>query len=143
MYLLDDNVISEVRKGDRCDPKVAAWYESVPLDDLFLSVLVTGEIRKGIESIRGRDPRRAMILEVWLGEVTQAFGGRILPVNAEIADVWGRMSADRPRPAIDTLLAATAKARGLTLVTRNVADVEGLDVPTLNPFEFGDAVIPA
>lgn len=143
MYLLDDNVISEVRKGDRCDPKVAAWYASVPLDDLFLSVLVTGEIRKGIESLRARNPRRAMILEVWLGEVTQAFGGRILPVNAEIADVWGRMSADRPRPAVDTLLAATAKVRDMTLVTRNTRDVEGLGARTLNPFEFGADVTPA
>lgn len=78
-----------------------------------------------------------MVLEVWLGEVTQAFGGRIVPVSAEIADVWGRMSADRPRPAIDTLLAATARVRGMTLVTRNTRDVEGLGVPTLNPFEYG------
>lgn len=136
MYLLDANVISEVRKEDRCDPKVAAWYASVHLDDLFLSVLVTGEIRKGIESVRGRNPRRAMVLEIWLDEVTRAFDGRILPVDAEIADVWGRMSADRSRPIVDTMLAATAKAHSMTLVTRNLADIADLDVQTLNPFEF-------
>lgn len=68
--------------------------------------------------------------------VTRAFDGRILPVDAGIADVWGRMSADRSRPIVDTMLAATAKAHSLTLVTRNLADVADLDVQTLNPFEF-------
>ena len=137
MYLLDSNVISEVRKGDRCDPQVAVWYGGVSLNNLYISALVVGEVRKGIEQLRTRDPRQSEALERWLADVLQNFGDRILPVDARIAEVWGRMSADRPRPVVDTLLAATAEAHGFTLVTRNTADVEGLNVPTLDPFATG------
>lgn len=143
MYLLDTNVLSELRKQGQCDPNVAAWHASVPQEVLFLSALVIGEVRKGVEMMRRRDARQAADIEGWLNGVMLAFEGRILPIDAEIADLWGRMSAARPRPAIDVYLAATAKARGMTLVTRNVADVEGLDAPTLNPFEFGADVTPA
>jgi predicted nucleic acid-binding protein len=75
------------------------------------------------------------VLEAWLGEVVSGFGDRLLPVDAAVADEWGRMSAIRPVPVIDALLAATAKANGLTLVTRNEADVAGLGIEVLNPFE--------
>ena len=136
MYLLDTNVLSELRKQGQCDPNVAAWHASVPQDALFLSALVIGEIRKGIEVTRRRNTRQAVAIEGWLNGVTRAFDGRILPVDADIADVWGRMSADRSRPAVDTMLAATARAHSMTLVTRNLADVADLDVQTLNPFEF-------
>ncbi|HXY59756.1 MAG TPA: PIN domain-containing protein, partial [Methylocystis sp.] len=80
-YLIDTNIISEVRKGDRCDPKVSAWYGSIADDDLFLSTLVLGEIRKGVELARSRDPDKASALERWLGEVEAAFGGRVLGVD--------------------------------------------------------------
>jgi predicted nucleic acid-binding protein len=85
MYLIDTNIISEVRKGRRCDPQVAAWYRRVRDDDLFLSVLVIGEIRQGIERLRPRNLRRAHALEQWLEELLQLFGDRVLPVDERVA----------------------------------------------------------
>lgn len=133
-FLIDTNVISEIRKGDRCDPGVAAWWADVAEDDLWLSALVLGEIRKGVELARRRDPQKAAALEAWLGEVVAGFADRVLPVDAAVAEEWGRMNAIRPVPVIDALLAATARANGLTLVTRNEADVAGIGVEVLNPF---------
>jgi toxin FitB len=134
-YLIDTNVISEIRKRDRCDPLVAAWYASIDEKSIYLSVLVLGEIRRGIERIRPTDPAQARALEAWLSQVTELFGVRILPVDQAVADAWGRMGAGRPLATIDSLLAATAKVNRMTLVTRNAPDVAGLDVPVLNPFE--------
>ncbi len=133
-WLIDTNVISEVRKGSRCDPHVAAWYAGVDAADLYLSVLVLGEIRKGIVRLLPREPARAAALETWLLAVDAAFAGRILPVDLHVADIWGRLSALRPIPTVDALLAATAMAYRMTLVTRNDRDVAGLGVEVLNPF---------
>jgi predicted nucleic acid-binding protein len=133
-FLIDTNIISEIRKGARCDPGVARWWAGVAEGDLWLSALILGEIRKGVELARRRDPDKAAVLEAWLAEVVSGFGDRVLPVDATVAGEWGRMSAIRPVPVIDALLAATAKANGLTLVTRNEADVAGLGVEVLNPF---------
>ncbi len=134
-FLIDTNIVSEIRKGNRCDPAVAAWWAGVAEDDLRVSVLVLGEIRKGVELARRRDPQKARALETWLKDLVSDFGGRILPVDAAVAEEWGRMAAVRPVPAIDALLAATARINGLTLVTRNAADVAGLGAEVLNPFE--------
>ena len=134
-FLIDTNIVSEIRKGSRCDPAVAAWWAGVAEDDLRVSVLVLGEIRKGVELARQRDPQKARALEAWLNDLVSDFGDRILPVDAAVAEEWGRMAAVRPVPAIDALMAATARTNGLTLVTRNAADVAGLDVEVLNPFE--------
>ncbi len=134
-FLIDTNIVSEIRKGNRCDPAVAAWWAGVAEDDLQVSVLVLGEIRKGVELARRRDPQKARALETWLKDLVSDFGDRILPVDAAVAEEWGRMAAVRPVPAIDALLAATARVNGLTLVTRNAADVAGLDAEVLNPFE--------
>ena len=134
-FLIDTNIVSEIRKGNRCDPAVAAWWAGVAEDDLRVSVLVLGEIRKGVELARQRDPQKARALETWLNDLVSDFGDRIIPVDAAVAEEWGRMAAVRPVPAIDALLAATARTNGLTLVTRNAADVTGLDVEVLNPFE--------
>lgn len=133
-FLIDTNIISEVRKGSRCDPHVALWYDSVADTDLYLSVLVLGEIRKGIESVRPRDPGKAEALDAWLAKVHLIFGARVLPVDRAVAEEWGRISAIRSVPAVDALLAATAKAHGMVLVTRNDADVHGLGAAVLNPF---------
>jgi toxin FitB len=133
-FLIDTNIISEVRKHARCDRNVAAWYASIADGDLYLSVLVLGEIRKGIELARRRDPAKAIALETWLNEVDAAFGERVLPVDRMVTEEWGRMSALRPLPVIDGLLAATAKTHRMTLVTRNDADVAGLGAEVLNPF---------
>ena len=134
-FLIDTNIVSEIRKGSRCDPAVAAWWAGVAEDDLRVSVLVLGEIRKGVELARQQDPQKARALETWLNDLVSDFGDRILPVDAAVAGEWGRMAAVQPVPAIDALLAATARTNGLTLVTRNTADVAGLDVEVLNPFE--------
>lgn len=133
-FLIDTNIISEVRKGDRCDPAVAAWWSGVAEEDLWLSPLVLGEIRKGVELARRRDPQKAEALEAWLAEVMSGFRNRVLPVDTAVAEEWGKIIAIRPVPVVDALLAATARASGLTLVTRNIDDVLGLDVEVLNPF---------
>ncbi|MDE2266213.1 MAG: type II toxin-antitoxin system VapC family toxin [Alphaproteobacteria bacterium] len=134
-YLIDTNVISEVRKGARCDPNVARWYDEIDDGSLYLSALVLGEIRKGVEKARSRDPTQARALERWLAEVNKTFGDRILTVDRVVADEWGKMGATRSLPVVDALLAATAKVHGMTLVTRNTLDVADLDVAVLNPFE--------
>jgi hypothetical protein len=134
-YLIDTNIISEVRKGTCCDAHVSAWYASVVDEDLFLSTIVLGEIRKAVELARPRDPGKAEALEHWLGEVEAAFNGRVLGIDNSVSDQWGRMSAIRPLPAIDGLLAATALTNGLTLVTRNDRDVGSLGAMVFNPFK--------
>jgi predicted nucleic acid-binding protein len=136
-FLIDTNVISELRKGARCERHVAAWYASVEPGGLYLSVLVTGEIRRGIARAQRRDPERAAVFERWLADLAAAFANRILPVDRAVADEWGRLSAIRTVPAVDGLLAATAKVHGLTLATRNTADIAGLGASVLNPFEAG------
>ena len=135
MYLIDTNIISEVHKGRRCDRHVAAWYRATRDDELFLSVLVAGEIRQGIERLRPRSLQRAVALERWLEEILASFGERVLPLDERVAQVWGRMNAREPLAVIDSLLAATAEAHGLTLVTRNLKDIERSGVRCLNPFE--------
>ena len=134
-YLLDTNVVSELRKGDRCDARVAAWFGGVEDNALYLSILVVGEIRRGMESIRRRDLKAASALDSWLLQLENQYAERLLPVDMAVADEWGRMNAVRPLSTVDSLLAATAKVHGLTLATRNVKDVEATGVEVLNPFE--------
>ena len=132
-FLLDTNIISEVRKP-RPDARVTAWLASVEGDDLFLSVLVVGEIGQGIERLRRRDPRRAAAYAGWLVELRTAYADRIVPVDLAAADEWGRLNSVTRLPVVDGLLAATAKVRGWTLVTRNTRDVAGTGVRLLDPF---------
>ncbi len=134
MFLIDTNIISEIRKAERCDAHVANWYAGVNDEDLYLSVLVTGEIRKGVELSRSRDRQKSESLHRWLHQLEQGFGERILPVNFAVANEWGRLAAIRTVPVIDGLLAATARVFELTLITRNINDIAGLDVKSLNPF---------
>lgn len=133
-YLLDTNVISELRKGERADPKVKAWFAALADEEIFLSVLTIGEIRRGIESVRRRDPDSAAALDRWLTLVNEAHGDRVVPIDRAIAEEWGRMNVPDPLPVIDGLLAATARVLGLTLVTRNVGDVDRAEVELLDPF---------
>ena len=133
-WLVDTNVVSELRRGRRCHPGVRAWWEGVDESGLFLSALTLGEIRQGIERLRPRDAGRAAALEEWLAEVATAFGPRILGIDRAVAEAWGRLAAGRSLPVVDSLLAATALVHGLVLVTRNEADVAGLGAPVLNPF---------
>jgi predicted nucleic acid-binding protein len=133
-FLLDTNVVSELRKGARADRNVVAWFESLDADDLYLSVLVVGEIRRGIERIRRRDAKSAQTLDRWLSALSAGFEDRILPVDRTVAEEWGRMNVPDPLPVLDALMAATAKVHGLVLATRNVKDVASTGVRTLNPF---------
>ena len=136
MFLVDTNVISEVRKGTRCDIYVQKWYAGVDESQLYISALSIGEIRRGIELARRRgDFPQVNILESWLRTVQAQFSSRILSVDDTVAETWGRISAIRPVPAIDGLLAATAITHNLVLVTRNVRDVDGLGAEILNPFD--------
>lgn len=135
MFLLDTNVISEIRKGRRSDPHVSNWYASVGEPQLFISSLTIGEIRRGIELVRRRhDTVQADRLGAWLETVLQQYSGRVLTVDAAVADTWGQLAAIRPVWVIDALLAATAMVHDMTLVTRNVSDFQGLGVRVLNPF---------
>jgi toxin FitB len=133
-YLLDTNVISELRKDGRADANVRTWFAQLANEEIFLSVLTIGEIRRGVENVRRRDPDSATALDRWLALLSEAHGDRILPVDRTIAEEWGRMNVPDPLPVVDGLLAATARVLGLTLVTRNIADVEGTGVELLDPF---------
>ncbi len=134
-YLLDTNVASEACKRRRANRNVLAWLETIEDSELFLSVLVLGEIREGVELVRQTDPRRARALERWLGGLKRKFADRLLPVNAAVADRRGRLSAIRPTSTVDGLLVATALVHGMTLVTRNERHVAHTGVRLLNPFE--------
>jgi predicted nucleic acid-binding protein len=97
-YLIDTNVISEIRKGDRCNRQVASWYASIEDVEIYLSVLLLGEIRRGVERARAKGPARARALDRWLAVLQDSFADRILPIDNEVADAWGRMSAIDPCP---------------------------------------------
>jgi predicted nucleic acid-binding protein len=133
--LLDTNVVSELRKGDRADVNVLAWYAGVPEQSVWLSVLVLGEIRRGIEALRRRDRRAALALDRWVAKVEHGHRGRVLSVDLAVAEEWGRLDAAHGQPPVDGLLAATARVHDLTLVTRNTHDVARTGVRCLDPFE--------
>ncbi|MBK5913153.1 PIN domain-containing protein [Rhodocyclus purpureus] len=133
-YLVDTNVLSELRRKSP-DAAVVEWVAQRSPATLYLSVLTLGEIRKGIEAVADKARRRSLI--DWLEtDLPTFFSWRILPVDAAVADRWGRLvaAAGRPLPAIDSLLAATALAHDLVLVTRNVKDFAGLPVEIFNPW---------
>ncbi len=133
-FLIDTNILSELRKGTRANPNVRRWFDALDENAVYLSALVTGEIRRGIEGIRRRDSRAAAALEAWLDNVIGAHADRLLPVDAAVADEWGRLDARGTLPVVDGLLAATARVHDLTLVTRNVKDVARTGVDLLDPF---------
>ncbi len=133
-YLLDTNVISEARKR-RPDAHVMAFFDAVSSADVFISVLTIGEIRIGIERLRRKDANQANALDEWLAGLRATYADRIAGVDASIAEEWGRLNAPDPVPVIDGLLAATARCRGWTLVTRNTADLARCAVRLVNPFE--------
>ena len=138
MYLVDTNVISEIRKQGRANKGVVGFFRAAARDeiDLYLSVVTVGELRRGVELIRHRgDEPQASRLEKWLNTVLQEFGQNILPVDEEIGQVWGRLRVPHPEHALDKLIAATALIHDLTVVTRNVDDFAGTGARVLNPFE--------
>ncbi|MEX2546649.1 MAG: type II toxin-antitoxin system VapC family toxin [Chloroflexota bacterium] len=132
-WLLDTNILSELRKGERANEGVRAWFSDAREEDLFTSVLVLGEVRRGIESIRRRDVASALALEQWLMRLTTTFSDRVLPIDARVADVWGGLNVPDPIPTVDGLLAATALVHDHVLVTRNVRDVRATGARVLDP----------
>lgn len=133
-FLIDTNVLAELRKGQRGDPGVRAWFDGVDESSIHVSVIVLGEIRRGTELLRRRDPAAAARLESWLLGLRESLGSRLLPVTGEIADRWGRLGIPDPIPVADGFLAATALVHDLTLVPRNIRDVERTGASLLNPF---------
>lgn len=134
-YLIDTNVISELRRK-LPDPGVVNWFRKCPSTSLFLSVLTLGELRKGVEKL-GDGERRMQLLN-WLEmDLPNFFTGRLLPIDAAVADCWGKITSkvSRPVAAIDSLLAATAIHHGLSFVTRNIKDVECFELEIINPWD--------
>ena len=132
-WLVDTNILSELRKGKRADAGVRSWFAQAREEDLFTSVLVVGELRRGIESIRRRDAPSALALEQWLTRLMASFSDRVLPIDARVADLWGTLNVPNPLPTVDGLLAATALVHDLVLVTRNVRDVVSTGARLLDP----------
>ncbi len=132
-YLLDTNVLSETRRK-KADPGVISFLKSIDSSSLFLSVLTIGELRKGVAAKMRIDPTAAKSIAAWVEGLEFGFAGQILAVDAATARLWGDWSGDRPRPVVDTLLAATAVLNGFTLVTRNTRDVSGIPVKLHNPW---------
>jgi predicted nucleic acid-binding protein len=133
-YLVDTNILSEIRKGKACDASVRRWWEAVAADEVYLSVLVLGEIRRGIELRRRNDPVQANVLGAWLTRLETVYVDRILNVDTAVADLWGRLQVPNPLPVIDGVVSATALVHDLTLVTPNVGDVSTTGVRIVDPF---------
>jgi toxin FitB len=132
-YLLETNVVSELRKRSP-DVNVAEWYDGVRSVELHVSVLTLGEIRIGIERLRRKDAARAHSLDEWLRGLLLMYSSRIVGVDGATAAEWGRLNVPDQLPVIDGLLAATAKTRGLTLVSRNTTDLSASGITVLDPF---------
>jgi predicted nucleic acid-binding protein len=135
-YLLDTSVLSELRPRPDRHPGVLAWFATVNEEDLFTSVLVLGEIRRGIEKIRASDAAYAARLETWLAVLKADYADRALPIDGAVADVWGAFDRRGLPPEPDGLIAATALRHGMTLITRNAGHVAGSGVATLNPWAW-------
>lgn len=141
MFVLDTNVVSELRKVrlGRADPNVARWADSVDATTLFVSAITVQELEVGVLQAERRDPPQGATLRTWLEQhVLPAFAGRILPVDAAVAQRCASLHVPDPRPAMDSLIAATALVHGMTVVTRNTADFDSFGVPILNPWLNGN-----
>jgi hypothetical protein len=137
VYLIDTNVVSELRKRDKANPGVRAFFhQTIAANaDVYVSVVTIGELRRGVELIRHRgDVAQAGQLDAWLGDVLRNFAQNILPVDADVGQVWGRLRVPHPEHELDKLIAATALVHDLTVVTRNINNFEKTRVPLLNPF---------
>ena len=133
MYVLDTNVISAIRRPDRA-PRVAAWLQDKPEAELFLSVITLGEIERGIRAQERVNPGFAADLRAWVDRTVRLFSDRLLAFGSEEARIWGRLSQDIGHGGADLMIAATALARGATVVTGNVEDFRPTGVAIENPF---------
>jgi predicted nucleic acid-binding protein len=136
MYLIDTNVLSELRRRDRTNRTVASWADKVDPLDLFLSAITILEIEAGALLIQRRDKAQGAVLRAWIdSKVLPAFAGRILAVDTAVALRCARLHVPDPQAERDALIAATALVHRLTMVTRNVADFQAMGVDLLNPWE--------
>jgi predicted nucleic acid-binding protein len=138
LYLIDTNVISEIRRWGRANPGVRRFFECAAVEGhaLYLSVITVGELRRGVEVVQYRgDAPQAVLLEKWTNSVLDMFAGRILAIGEEAVEVWGRLRVPRAEHPLDKLIAATALTCNLMVVTRNVKDFVGTGVRVLNPFD--------
>jgi len=136
MYLLDTNVLSELRRGKRAHAQVAAWSRVVHPAELFLSVVTILEVERGMLLVERRDKKQGALLRAWLNErVMPQFEGRIIPIDTVIAQKCAALQVPNPRPHLDALIAATAIVHRLKLVTRNVGDFGGTGADLINPWE--------
>jgi predicted nucleic acid-binding protein len=136
MYLIDTNIVSELRKGARADRHVVTWTNSVPPGALFISAVTLLELEKGVLLAERRDRKQGAMLRAWLDDQVQpAFSGRVMAFDATVALRCAALHVPNPRPDRDAMIAATALVSGLTVVTRNVADFAGCGVPLINPFD--------
>lgn len=137
MYLIDTDVISELRKKEKANPGVIAFFKEVSAGDapLYLAAVTIGELRRGVELVRHRgDARQTQMLERWLGRLLGEFGDSVLAFDADVAQVWGRLRAPHPENPLDKQIAATALIHDLVLVTRNVKHFAATGVRLFNPF---------
>ena len=135
-FLLDTNVISELRRPERADPRVRAWAASTEASHFYLSVITVLEIEQGLLLVERRDTVQAQHLRAWFeGQVRRQFDGRILPIDTAVAMRCAGLHVPNPRSERDALIAATGLVHGMTIVTRNVADFRGAQVPLLDPWE--------
>ena len=141
MYLLDTNVVSELRKAKsgRADPAVVRWATSVDAVLMYVSVITAQELEIGVMLAERKDSQQGSVLRTWLeSQVLPAFRERILPVDLAVAQRSARLHVPDPKPFRDGLIAATALVHGMTLVTRNTADFEGCGVALINPWVAGE-----
>jgi predicted nucleic acid-binding protein len=137
MYLVDTDVISEVRKGEKGNSGVRQFFQDAERNNtpLYLSVITVGELRQGVESVRHRgDEPQARLLERWLSRVTSTYEDAVLPFDEEAAEIWGRLRVPNPENPLDKQIAATALINDLTVVTRNTSHYVPTGVRVLNPF---------
>ena len=137
MYLIDTNLISEVRKKAKANPGVIEFFNHLAGTGkaVYLSAVTVGELRRGIELIRLRgDAEQATLLEDWLTNLINEYADKVLAFDADAAQIWGRLRAPNPEHALDKQIAATALVHDLTVVTRNTTDFEGTGVRVINPF---------
>lgn len=135
MYLIDTNVVSELRKGARADIGVSAFFAALDPQHIHLAVQTIGELRRGLENVRGRgDHAQADRLESWLDDITSDYAERLLAFDLDCAQVWGKLMSPNPQHPIDKQIAAIALIHDLTVVTRNTADFASTGARLLNPF---------
>ena len=137
MFLLDTNVISELRRANRAAPAVLAWAHTTQASQLFISAITALELERGVLLLERRDPYQGAVLRVWLdGQVMPAFEGRVLAVDAQVARRCAALHVPDPRPERDALIGATVMEHGFTLATRNVADFQMQGIRLVNPWNY-------